>query len=131
VTPWTITNIARIGSHRAAFGGIAADLEKAARTLVVKLIKNKKTELATLRDIRAALGAETFNLITDGMAGGRRSGPRERGRGAENRNTGPRGRRVRLRVPKCWPATRGPKTSPVLLRARPTQSSLKCQRFAA
>ena len=57
-----------IGSHRAAFAGIAADLIKAARTLVVKLIKDKKTGLAALRDIRTALGAETFNLITDGMA---------------------------------------------------------------
>jgi hypothetical protein len=57
-----------IGSHRAAFAGIAADLGKAARTLVVKLIKDKKTGLAALRDIRTALGAETFNLIADGMA---------------------------------------------------------------
>jgi hypothetical protein len=57
-----------IGSHRAAFAGVAADLVKAARTLVVKLIKDKKTGLAALREIRTALGAETFNLITDGMA---------------------------------------------------------------
>jgi hypothetical protein len=57
-----------IGSHRAAFAGIAADLVKAARTLVVKLIKDRKTGLAALRDIRTALGAETFNLIADGMA---------------------------------------------------------------
>ena len=56
-----------IGSHRAAFAGIAADLVKAARTLVVKLIKDKKTGLGALRDIRTALGAETFNLIADGM----------------------------------------------------------------
>jgi hypothetical protein len=57
-----------IGSHRSAFAGIAADLVKAARTLVVKLIKDKKTGLAALRDIRTALGAESFNLIADGMA---------------------------------------------------------------
>jgi hypothetical protein len=57
-----------ISSHRAAFAGIAADLVKAARTLVVKLIKDKKTGVVALRDIRTALGAETFNLITDGMA---------------------------------------------------------------
>jgi hypothetical protein len=31
------------------------------------LIKDKKTGLAALRDIRGALGAETFNLIADGM----------------------------------------------------------------
>jgi hypothetical protein len=57
-----------IGSHRAAFAGISADLVKAARTLVVKLIKDKKTGLATLRGIRTALGVETFNLTADGMA---------------------------------------------------------------
>jgi hypothetical protein len=57
-----------IGSHRAAFAGIAADLAKAARTIVVKLIKDKKTDLAALRDIRTALGSESFNLIADGMA---------------------------------------------------------------
>jgi hypothetical protein len=57
-----------IGSHRAAFAGITADLAQAAQTLVVKLIKDKKTGLAALRDIRTALGAETFNLIADGMA---------------------------------------------------------------
>jgi hypothetical protein len=57
-----------IGSHRAAFAGIADDLAKAARTMVVKLIKDKKTDLAALRDVRAALGAESFNLIADGMA---------------------------------------------------------------
>jgi hypothetical protein len=57
-----------IGSHRAAFAGITADLAKAARTLVVKLIKDKKTGVAALRDIRNALGVETFNLIADGLA---------------------------------------------------------------
>ena len=57
-----------ISSHRAAFTGIAPDLAAAARTLVVKLIKDKKTGLAALRDIRTALGAESFNLIADGMA---------------------------------------------------------------
>jgi hypothetical protein len=31
-------------------------------------IKDKKIGLAALRDIRTALGAETFNLIADGMA---------------------------------------------------------------
>ena len=57
-----------IGSHRATFASITADIVKAGRTLVVKLIKDKKTGLAALRDIRAALGAETFSLIADGMA---------------------------------------------------------------
>src|SRR5277367_2558219 len=57
-----------IGSHPSAFAGITADVVKAARTLVVKLIKDKKIVLMALRDIRTALGAETFNLIADGMA---------------------------------------------------------------
>jgi hypothetical protein len=57
-----------IGSHRATFARITVDIVKAGRTLVVKLIKDKKTGLPALRDIRSALGAETFNLIADGMA---------------------------------------------------------------
>ena len=57
-----------ISSHRAAFASIAADLVKAARSLVVKLIKDKKTDLVTLCAIRKALGAENFNLIADGMS---------------------------------------------------------------
>lgn len=57
-----------IGSHRAAFAGIGTDIVKAAQTLVVKAIKDKKTGLVALRDIRKALGTEAFNLITDGMS---------------------------------------------------------------
>ena len=57
-----------IGSHRVAFAGIATDIVKAAQTLVVKAIKDKKTGLVTLRDIRKALGTEAFNLITDRMS---------------------------------------------------------------
>lgn len=56
-----------IGSHRAAFARIAADMAKSAHTLVAKAIKDRTTGLAELRGIRAALGAEAFNLITDGM----------------------------------------------------------------
>jgi hypothetical protein len=57
-----------ISSHRAAFAGITADLTKVAQILVVKLIKDKKTGVVALRDIRDALGVETFNLIADGLA---------------------------------------------------------------
>lgn len=57
-----------IGSHRAAFEGLAPDLAKSARTLVVKLIKDKKTELPAIRAIHSALGAEAFGLLTDGMS---------------------------------------------------------------
>lgn len=57
-----------IGSHRAAFDSIAGDLSKSAQTLVVKAIKDRKTGLIALRDIRSALGVEAFNLIADGMS---------------------------------------------------------------
>jgi hypothetical protein len=56
-----------IGTHSEAFAAIAADLAKAARTLVVKQIRHKNTGLNALRDLRAALGLEAFSLITDGM----------------------------------------------------------------
>jgi hypothetical protein len=57
-----------IGSHADAFAAIAAEVAKSARTLVVKQIVHKDTGLKAVRDIRAALGAEAFNLITDGMS---------------------------------------------------------------
>lgn len=56
-----------IASHREVFAGIAGDLAKSARTLVVKAIKDKSTLLGKLRGIRAALGGEAFNLIMDGV----------------------------------------------------------------
>jgi hypothetical protein len=56
-----------IGANRAAFAAIAADILKAAQTLAVKAIRDKKTGLAELRAIRQSLSAEAFNLITDGM----------------------------------------------------------------
>lgn len=57
-----------IGSHRAAFEAISSDVTKAARTLLVKLIKDKKTELPGLRAVHSAIGAEVFGLVTDGMS---------------------------------------------------------------
>lgn len=56
-----------ISTQRAAFARVTADLAKSARTILVKLIKDKKTDLAALRAIRTALGPESFNLIVDGM----------------------------------------------------------------
>jgi hypothetical protein len=56
-----------IGSHSDAFAAIAADVAKAARTLVVKQIAHKDTGLRILRDIRAAISPEAFGLIADGM----------------------------------------------------------------
>jgi hypothetical protein len=57
-----------IGSHTEAFAAIAAEVAKSARTLVVKQIAHKDTGLKTVRAIRAAVGAEAFGLITDGMS---------------------------------------------------------------
>jgi hypothetical protein len=56
-----------IGDHRDSFTAIAADAAKAARALVVKQMTHKGTGLKTVRDIRAAVGAEGFSLIVDGM----------------------------------------------------------------
>jgi hypothetical protein len=58
-----------IGGHRDSFTAIAADVAKAARALVVKQMTHKGTGLKAVRDIRAAVGAETFSLIIDGMTG--------------------------------------------------------------
>ena len=56
-----------IGSHPDIFAAIAAEVAKAARTLVVKQIGHKDTGLKAVRDIRAAVGPEAFSLIADGM----------------------------------------------------------------
>jgi hypothetical protein len=56
-----------IGVHPHIFKAIAADAAKAARTLVTRQIAHKNTGLKTVRDIRAAVGPETFGLIMDGM----------------------------------------------------------------
>jgi hypothetical protein len=57
-----------VGGHPEAFAAIADELAKVGRTLVVKQIRHKATGLKAMRDIRGALGAEAFGLITDGMA---------------------------------------------------------------
>jgi hypothetical protein len=57
-----------IGSHPEAFAAIAVEVAKQARMLLVKQIAHKDTGLKVVRDIHAAVGAETFNLITDGMS---------------------------------------------------------------
>jgi hypothetical protein len=56
-----------IGVHPHIFKTIARDAAKAARTLVTKQIAHRNTGLKTVRDIRAAVGPETFTLIMDGM----------------------------------------------------------------
>lgn len=57
-----------IGSHPDAFAAIAAEVAKQARMLLVKQFAHKDTGLKVVRDIHAAVGAEAFNLITDGMS---------------------------------------------------------------
>jgi hypothetical protein len=57
-----------IGSHPDAFAAIAAEVAKQARMLMVKQFAHKDTGLRVVRDIHAAVGAEAFNLITDGMS---------------------------------------------------------------
>jgi hypothetical protein len=56
-----------IADHSAIFPSVAADAAKAARTLVVKQIKSKTSDLKRVRDIRNALGVEAFSLILDGI----------------------------------------------------------------
>jgi hypothetical protein len=56
-----------IAAHPSTFPDVAADAAKAARGMVTKQFKAKAFTLASLRNIRKALGAETFNLIMDGL----------------------------------------------------------------
>jgi hypothetical protein len=59
--------LGRIASHPSRFADIRADVIKAARALVTAQIKSKATGLASLRDLRDALGAPAFDLILDGL----------------------------------------------------------------
>jgi hypothetical protein len=56
-----------IAAHRRMFPDVATEVAKAARTLVIKQVKAKNTGLHSVRDIRKAIGAGTFDLIMDGM----------------------------------------------------------------
>jgi len=56
-----------IGAQEALFDVVRTDAAKSARTLVVKLIKSKGTDLATARALYGALGHESFALIVDGL----------------------------------------------------------------
>jgi hypothetical protein len=56
-----------IGAHAALFTDVKADAGKAARALIVKQIKAKDTNLATLKSLRKALGEENLALVVDGM----------------------------------------------------------------
>jgi len=56
-----------IGAHQNCFPDIVAEVTKAARDLVVKQISLKNVGLETVRGVRKALGAESFELILDGI----------------------------------------------------------------
>lgn len=56
-----------IGSQPDTFAHIKSDAAKSARTLIVKLLKAKTTDLAKVRAVAKALGREIFGLIADGM----------------------------------------------------------------
>lgn len=56
-----------IGKHARIFAPIRADVDKQARSLIVKCLKAKVVGLAALRDIRKALGGDQFGLIIDGL----------------------------------------------------------------
>lgn len=56
-----------IAAESRTFIGVAAEAAKAARELVVKQITAKNAGLESLRDVRKALGTDTFTLILDGM----------------------------------------------------------------
>ena len=55
-----------IGVHAGAFPDMASEAKKVARTLVVKQLK-KSAALSPTREIRNAIGEETFGLIVDRM----------------------------------------------------------------
>jgi hypothetical protein len=57
-----------IAAHPSAFREVASEVAKAARKLVIAQIKNKSTDLKMLRQISRALGADTFNLVAEGMS---------------------------------------------------------------
>ena len=56
-----------IGVHPHLFKAVITDTGKAARTLVTKQITHKTITLKTVRDIRAAIGPDSFSLIVDGL----------------------------------------------------------------
>ncbi|MDB5655937.1 MAG: hypothetical protein JWQ94_3550 [Tardiphaga sp.] len=56
-----------IGKHAELFKPVRAEVDKAARALVLKCLKAKTIDLEALRDIHGALGAESFELLVEGL----------------------------------------------------------------
>jgi hypothetical protein len=59
-----------IGAHPRAFASIATEVAKVARGLVVKQINAKTSDLKSVRNICAAIGRDSFDLILDGLTDG-------------------------------------------------------------
>jgi hypothetical protein len=57
----------QLGKHAEVFAPIRADVDKQARTLVVKCLKAKAVGLDAFREIRKALGKEQFELLIEGL----------------------------------------------------------------
>ncbi len=59
--------LASIRKHSSLFPNAAAEASKLARSLVAKQIRAKNSTLKSIQEIREAIGAETLNLILDGL----------------------------------------------------------------
>lgn len=56
-----------IGQHADLFKPVRAEVDKAARALVVKCLKAKTVGIDALRDIYGALSTEPFELLVEGL----------------------------------------------------------------
>jgi hypothetical protein len=57
----------RLGKHADVFAAVRSDVDKAARTLVVKCLKTKSVGSDALRDIHKALGTDQFELVLESL----------------------------------------------------------------
>jgi hypothetical protein len=59
--------LASIRKHGNLFPNAAAEVSKVARSVVAKQIRAKNATLKSIQEIRQAVGAETLNLVLDGL----------------------------------------------------------------
>ena len=57
-----------IGASEPTFGPVGAEVEKAALTIMQKLLKSKVLSVAGLRDTCSAVGADAFAAVIDNLA---------------------------------------------------------------
>jgi hypothetical protein len=57
----------RLGKHADVFAAVRADVDKAARALVVKCLKAKSTGINELHQIYKALGPDQFGLVLENL----------------------------------------------------------------